>query len=138
MGISSAAAEGLSAMMWAFEATAWWPAGEQEVLTALIPKADGGLRPIALFRTIYRVYAKIRAKQVRGWASTHQGYQFNNSKGRWVGDSTWRNQVRAILGNSGRIDTEILLDVKKAFENVNRKQLVEMALLTGIPLGHCT
>jgi hypothetical protein len=33
-----------------------WPAAEQEVITVLIPKRDGGLRPIALFRTLYRVF----------------------------------------------------------------------------------
>ena len=38
-----------------------WPADEQAVIVALIPKSDGGLRLIALFRTAYRIYAKAHA-----------------------------------------------------------------------------
>ena len=117
-----------------FEASATWPSSEQEVLTIHIPKADGGLRPIALFKTLYRVYAKCRAQEVRSWALKEKGYFFNNASGRWVVDSTWRNQVKSALGSEGAFAAEVLLDVKKAFENVNRTQLLQAAISSGYPL----
>jgi hypothetical protein len=40
-----------------------WSTSERIVLTVLIPKKDGGLRPIALFRSLYRVYSKARAQE---------------------------------------------------------------------------
>jgi hypothetical protein len=35
-----------------------WPQSEQHVITVLIPKRDGGLRPSALFRTLYRTFSR--------------------------------------------------------------------------------
>ena len=79
-----------------FEINGQWPSDEQAVIVALIPKSDGGLRPIALFRTAYRIYAKAHARKVRDWAALLPDAQCNNSKGRWVGDSTCRAQIRAV------------------------------------------
>ena len=79
-GMSDEALQAASKMFAAFEAAATWPRDEQEVLTALIPKTDGGLRLIALFRTAYRVYANYRRQEVRTWAEKHSGYQCNNAK----------------------------------------------------------
>jgi hypothetical protein len=35
-----------------------WPSSEAAQITVLIPKRDGGLRPIALFRTLYRLFSR--------------------------------------------------------------------------------
>jgi hypothetical protein len=112
-GLSDRALGCLAGFFRLFEATATWPKQEQCVITTLIPKTDGGLRPIALFRTVYRVYSKIRVLEVKQWAMSQQGYQFNNAQGRWVGDSTWRNQVKAALQEQNCTMLEMLLDVEK-------------------------
>jgi hypothetical protein len=117
-----------------FEATATWPTNVREVITVLIPKADGGLRPIALFRTAYRVYAKYRCQAVRQWAAKSSGYQCNNSKSRWVGDSTWRNQVRSAITDESSVSAEVLLDVRNAFESVRRQQLFSIVQNIGYPM----
>jgi hypothetical protein len=134
-GLSGRALGCLSSFFRCFEATATWPKQERCVITTLIPKTDGGLRPIALFRTVYRVYSKIRAFEVKQWANGQQGYQFNNAQGRWVGDSTWRNQVKAALKETNCTMLEMLLDVKKAFEHVMRNQLIGMARQTNYPMA---
>ena len=100
----------------------------------LIPKQEGGLRPIALFRSLYRVYARARCIRVREWAASVEQPRVNNAKNRWVGDSTWRNQVRIAIAGSKSSVIEAQMDVKKAFENVNRKQLLEIARREGYPL----
>ncbi len=101
---------------------------------ALIPKSDGGLRPIALFRTAYRIYAKAHARRVRDWASRLPDAQCNNSKGRWVGDSTWRAQIRVATRPNQKHHIELLLDVKKAFEHVRRGSVAREAKLQDYPL----
>jgi hypothetical protein len=88
---------------------------------------EGGLRPIALYRTAYRLYTKSTPRRVRKGASTHSEVQCNNAQGRWVGDSTWRNQVRSLIGETKSI-IEVLLDIRKAFEHVNRHRLVDEAI----------
>ncbi len=86
-GLSDGALNCSGMQLRTFELTSRWPKCEQAVLTALIPKSDGGLRPIALFRAAYRVYGKANARQVRAWAAILPDHQCNISKGRWVGDS---------------------------------------------------
>jgi hypothetical protein len=63
-----------------------WPQSECLVLTVLIPKKNGGLRPIALFRSLYRGYSKVRANEARSWAARPgKSSLCNNSSGMWVG-----------------------------------------------------
>ena len=124
----------IDSMFEIFEASATWPEAEQEVITTLIPKEDGGLRPIALFRTAYRVYAKYRSGEVKTWAQHHSGYQCNTAHGRCVGDSTWRAQVITATDGQQVYSIEALKDVRKAFEHVRRDQLLEMGVKTGYPL----
>ena len=50
---------------------------ETTALIALIDKADGGLRPITLFRTLFRVFSRCRVDCVRKWASDHPDPQIN-------------------------------------------------------------
>ena len=117
-----------------FEAIGQWPRDEQKVLTVLIPKAEGGLRPIALFRTLYRMYSRATCINVKKWAEGVNQHRVNNAKNRWVGDSTWRNQVRIANGGSETTVLEAQMDVKKAFENATRHQLVEIAEKVGYPM----
>ena len=123
-GTSESTLKGLALLFRCFEVQGQWPIAEQAVLTALIPKSDGGFRPIALFRTAFRIYAKCRSQRVKQWAEQLPDAQCNNSKGRWVGDSTWRMQIRAIT-STARKHIEFLLDVRKAFEHVQRGQLLQ-------------
>jgi hypothetical protein len=91
-----------------------WPSSEAaQISTILIPKRDGGLRPIALFRTLYRLYSRADTHLAKQWASTTASSTTgNNATGRWVGDSTWRIQARA---NTTRHlhRAEFLLDLKR-------------------------
>jgi hypothetical protein len=110
-----------------------WPPSERIVLTVLIPKKDGGLRPIALFRSLYRIFSKARAQEARAWAAgPGKSSLCNHSSGRWVGDGTWRNQVRTGTDKQAH-RTEYLLDLKKAFEHVTHNDLIRAAKAVGYP-----
>ena len=117
-----------------FEIRGAWPSTEEKVLTVLIPKQEGGLRPIALSRSLYRVYARARCVKVREWAASVRQHKVNNAKNRWVGDSTWRNQVRIAIARSQTSVFEAQMYVKKAFDNVDRRQLLDIAKRNGYPL----
>ncbi len=54
-GLTDTALTGLAHMFRCFEALGQGPKSEQAVLTALIPKTDGGLRPIALFLSFIHI-----------------------------------------------------------------------------------
>ncbi len=58
-------------LLYAFEERGQWPARFQLVLAVLLPKADGGRRPIGLFSTIVRVWMRARAHYARAWEAAH-------------------------------------------------------------------
>jgi hypothetical protein len=116
----------LSQQVAIWERTLLWPTQEQEQITTLIPKQDGGLRPIALFRTIFRVVGRIRADACRSWSSEQRGAVYNNGGNRQIGDSTWREQTRSLRKEHG-VSAELLVDLKKAFEHVDRRLLFSLA-----------
>jgi hypothetical protein len=89
-------------------------------------KNDGGLRPSALVRTAYRIYAKASARVVRAWASTLPDSQCNNSKGRWVGTPPVEPNLRSYLQSKWQ-HFGFLLDVSKAFEHVLRNSVAREA-----------
>ena len=79
------------------------------------------------------MYSRARCIKVRDWAGSVNQQRITNARSKWVGDSTWRNQVRiAIAGSNSRV-IKAQMDVKKAFENVNRRQLVDIAKKVGHP-----
>ena len=55
------------------------------VITALIPKGGGGLRPIGLLPTLVRLWGRIRAKEVQQWESRNErGYLYGGgARERW-------------------------------------------------------
>jgi hypothetical protein len=98
----------------------------------LIPKLDGGLRPVALFRTIYRILGHIRVNGPCLWAERHRGPVFDNSGGRRVGDAAWREQLWSSRDSAG-VSIEFLADSRKAFERVDRGLLVALGLQQQCP-----
>ena len=56
--------------------------GINAVVTALIPKAKGGLRPFGLFSGIYRLWARARRSEVADWERTHDRAYFSAREGK--------------------------------------------------------
>ena len=64
--------------------------------TALLPKPQGGHRPIGLFRAIYRLWARARRPLVDAWAQAYaKDGVFSMAPSRQATDAVWRAQVRA-------------------------------------------
>ncbi len=58
-------------LLLAAEALGCWTVAVNLVLVVLLPKADGGLRPIGLFPTIVRVWGRTRALVARAWEAAN-------------------------------------------------------------------
>ena len=105
-----------------FEVAVWWPSSESCLLTKLIPKPKGGLRPVMWFRTLYRVYARARRGCVQRWFTEWAAArpEVNMAPGRHTTDAIWRSMVRQDLGVGSKNFIEINGDFQKAFDFVGR------------------
>ncbi len=80
-----------------------------------------GTRPVTVFRSLFRWYGKLVAREADIWAANTAGHEVNNRKGRETLDATYREQARAEARKRfGIISVEVGKDVKKAFEQVAR------------------
>ena len=72
---------------------------------------------------------------VRKWAKLNASDPcINNGAGRAPGDMVWRNLVRGdIAVDNNKHVVELLWDVSKAFERVQRQKLIELATDLGYP-----
>ena len=120
-----------------FEVAVWWPSSESCLLTKLIPKPKGGLRPVMWFRTLYRVYARARRDSVQRWFKewTATRPEINMAPGRHTTDAIWRSMVRQDLGTGAKKFVEVNWDFQKAFDFVDRRRLWDSAARHGYPMG---
>ncbi len=130
-------------LVWVSEVSGVWPEQEAEVLVKMLPKAAGGHRPIMLFRSLFRVVGKARARQVKAWFSelTRAFPETNMAPRRWVSDATYRCQVRRYLGlelgedGGGADGCECQWDLSKAFDRVGWIRLKYLAGIWKYPMG---
>ena len=65
--LSANAHHALACILLAAEHSGDWPATIRFVLTVLLPKTDGGRRPIGLFPTPIRIWFRCRSDVARRW-----------------------------------------------------------------------
>jgi hypothetical protein len=118
-----------------------YPKALQQVLTVLLPKPDGGMRPINLFPGIFRLHGRIRSKLLKVWAAgPGKRAQVNMAARRHTGDGLYRHLTRlGILYMQTYSPTithtgSVLWDLTKAFEHVDRGFLWEQASKYQYPL----
>ncbi len=56
----------------ACEATGKWPEAVAFVVVVLLPKPDGGFRPIALLRLLPRIWVRARREVATEWERLHK------------------------------------------------------------------
>ena len=69
--LSDSALIDLSALFAAFESLGGWCEVLNLVLIVLLPKSDGGFRPIGLFPTVIRIWMRSRIAVARAWESSN-------------------------------------------------------------------
>ena len=119
------------------ERTGVWPAGIALVLIALLPKPDGGFRPIGLLPTPPRLWMRARRKAARRWEELNEREWLYAGKGKGANVAAWKQAFFAELAATMKHSVEYvqtLLDLIKAFDKVPRWLLVREAVALGYPL----
>ena len=113
------------------------PSQMLDTFIALLPKTSGGSRPIGLFPTLYRVWSKARSHLAKQWERAHtQGIGFAASRNASATDVVWRHSFLAESArNTGEHFCCILWDLKKCYETINHKMLLDAAAYHGYPIS---
>ena len=130
--LSDAALASFCMLLATFEALGHWADALNLVLIVLLPKTDGGFRPIGLFPTVIRLWMRTRICVARAWeAATAMPCLFGGA-GMGAQRAAWEAAFASELAAHCRNDhLQILLDLVKAFETVPHDKLVEAAVAKG-------
>ncbi len=104
------------------------------VTTPLLEKPRGGYRPISVYPSLYRLWAKARSDAAQRWESDHQRPFFSATAGNGPCDTVWRQAVRQERAvDAGGAAATLLWDLESFFEVVDRGKLYQRALDAGFP-----
>ncbi len=105
------------------------------VVTPLLEKPKGGFRPVAIYVSLYRLWAKARRGAAADWEATHARPYFSSAKGNGPLDTTWRQGVRQETGVSrGGASACLMWDLESFYECIDRERLLRRAHETGFPI----
>ena len=126
---SDEALEALIRLLLLCELVGEWPESIGCTIIVLIPKADGGRRPIGLLPSIVRWWMRVRLEVARRWQTLHDRPYFFAGPSRSATKAAWLQAARAELVSLARCIKYLafLLDLIKAFERVPHEWLVEQA-----------
>ena len=107
------------------------------MMIILLPKSDGGLRPIGLFPSMIRVWMRTRLFVVRSWEAATALPCLFGAVGKGAQRAAWTiafSSETAVL--TGFDHAASLLDIAKAFEALPHELIVEAARKHGYHLGN--
>ena len=133
--LSAAAILALATIFMAFETNGSWCEALNLVLIVLLPKSDGGLRPIGLFPTVIRIWFRSRIGLARAWEHSHCVPGVFGGVGSSAQHAAWQAAFVAESAALSSLDhVQGLLDLVKAFETVPHFILVLAARAKGYPI----
>jgi len=126
--------EAVCAFLMGCERVGMWPEAVQHAMLHLIPKREGGKRPIGLVDGLCRLWELARRIEVRRWRAEHsRDYDFGG-RGRSSSNAVW---VQALYNEAADFQDEaavtVLLDLAKAFESVPLELVWERGIAMGFP-----
>ena len=114
-------------LIWA-ESKGEWFRAIGVVMIALIPKSDGGRRPIGLFPTLIRIWMRSRLDIAQAWESSHERPYFYAGPAKGADVAAWKQSLLAEKARSLRLPyASSLLDLIKCFDSVPFDWLVMQA-----------
>ena len=133
--LPDAALQELADLLSAAERIGSWTAAFRLVLIVLIPKVDGGDRPIGLFPTVIRLWMRARAVLARKWEEETAMPELYGGRGMGAQRAAWLAAFSAeAAAASGADHAAALLDLVKAFEMIPHRLLVRAARKHGFSL----
>ena len=93
----------ISLLFLAMESVGHLPEQIITIIFVLLPKLTGGVRPIALFASLYRLWTRTRRPLVQQWMQSNNRPFFAAGKGRDPESTVWRQAMRAetAVANTG-------------------------------------
>ncbi len=132
--LSDGALSALGALLEACELLGALPRQTRMVVTPLLDKPKGGFRPIAIYVSLYRLWAKARRGVAMEWEAAHQRSYFSAARGNGPQDTTWRQGVRQEARvTKGGAAASLFWDLESFFECIDRRRLIDRAEATGFP-----
>ena len=127
--------QGLADILNEAEQAGCWDEALELVLIVLLPKDDGGHRPIGLFPSVIRIWMRVRSGVARDWERETAGPEFYGCTGRGAQRAAWLAAYEAESATAKGADhAAALLDLVKAFEMVPHAALVSAAREHGFSL----
>ena len=134
--LSDEAISALVVLLTAFEGLGQWASALDLVLIVLLPKSDGGFRPIGLFPTVVRLWMRARVYVARLWEAANSLPSLFGGTGMGAQRASWEAAFVAEMAALQRIDhVQFLLDLVKAFETIPHDKLAEAANAKGYSLS---
>ena len=133
--LSNESLDALATILTTIEHNGDWPDFTKLVMTVLLPKSDGGLRPIGLFPTLYRVWMRCRRPTIKQWRKSNDREFRYGGAGKGAQRAAWLHMARAELATGGgREYATVLLDLVEAFEMIPHKHIAAAAKKPGYNL----
>ena len=134
--LSDEALQSLADILNALERHGTWTAAMGPILVVLLPKTDGGHRPIGLLPTSIRVWMRARAEHATEWEARNDDGSIYGGKGKGAQRAAWIEAFRAETAAADGLDqAQALLDLTKAFEAVPHVKLLQAAVDLEYPLA---
>ena len=117
--LSDEAITALSSIFHACERTGQWGNCNALVMTVLLPKPDGGVRPIGLLPMAVRVWMRARVNVARQWEEKNADPCLFGGKGMGAQKAAWMAAYRAEVASTVADEhVQALLDMTKASETI--------------------
>ena len=117
------------------EQTGKWPSSVEASLIHLIPKPEGGRRPIGVLPSIVRVWERARKETVQRWVGEHARSYDWATQGRSSEGAVWyQSLVDEGAAADGHSSATVLMDLSKAFEMVSLQKVWEAGVRHRFPL----
>ena len=112
-----------------------WPQQINTVLIPLLPKSDGGRRPIGNFPTFIRTWFRARASHVKRWEFGHPRSFFYAGAGMGADVASWTQAALLEHASASKLaSAAAFLDLVKCFERVPYDQLIAEGLHWEYPM----
>ena len=117
------------------ERTGQWPDLVGWVIVVLLPKPDGGRRPIGLLPLLARIWYRTRRSLAAAWEAANARDYLYGGVGKGAEIAAWKQAVRAELAARSCLHYgQGLLDLVKAYERIPYWILLREARRQGYPL----
>ena len=101
------------------EAEGQWPAAIEMVIICLLPKPDGGFRPIGLLPVLPRIWMRARRNATRRWERCNDRPYLYAGEGKGAQVAAWQQAARGeAAARNEAAYAQGLLDLVKAFDSV--------------------